>query len=110
LKFLNEYSWRELFEEIKDQLDEYDISCKEGAESLYYDILNNLKSEKNKKKETLLKEPKLNMKIDNKLIRINYTNIEKIYIKFYFIDLEILFSISPFFKQVNLISKYIFDL
>jgi len=99
--YLNFISWKELFEEIKDQLDEYDYSFKESQESLYDDILKQQKSEKNKKKNTQLKEPKLSMKIEYKKIHINYTNIERIFVKFYLIDLEILFSTSPFFKQVN---------
>lgn len=59
--------------------------------------------EKKKKqliKEVIATEPKLGFVIENKSLQITYANISKINIKFYFIDLEILFSRRPFIKQV----------
>ena len=52
-------------------------------------------------KNAFLKEPKLTFAIENQNINITYQNMDYIIIKFYLIDLEVLFSRTPFFKQVK---------
>jgi len=51
-------------------------------------------------KNAILTEPKLELTIENKSLQIIHSNISSLTIKFYFIDLEILFSRTPFIKQV----------
>jgi len=86
-----------LFEEIEDQLVEY------SGEEIYGDMDKLIDEEKKKKqltKEVIAAEPKLSFSIENKNLQITYSNVTSINIKFYFIDLEILFSRRPFLKQV----------
>jgi hypothetical protein len=45
-------------------------------------------------------ESKLSFTVSDKSLKITYSNISKFTIKFYLIDLEILFSRTPFIKQV----------
>jgi hypothetical protein len=88
--------WRELFEEIEDQLLEY-----QGKAT--FDDIDMIMDEERKKKQTSKfvaeKEPKLSFTIENKSLQIIYSNLSSINIKFYLIDLEILFSRTPFIKQ-----------
>ncbi len=92
-----QYSWRELFEEIQDQLLEYD-----GKQS--YDDMDKIIDEDKKSKIALKNAsesaPKLDFTIENKNLNIIYSSINTITIKFYLIDLEILFSRTPFIQQV----------
>lgn len=88
--------WKDLFEEIEDQLLEYD-----GKVSM--DDIESIMDEQKKKKQTnkiaIQTESKLSFTIENKQLQILYTNINSVTIKFYLIDLEILFSRTPFIKQ-----------
>ena len=90
--------WHEKFEEIEDQLFVY-----EGKEKV---TMNDLENEsKNKKaltKELREKEPKLSYTIDNKdgKIILLHSNINKIDIKFYFIDLETMFTRDPKISEI----------
>ncbi len=93
----NKFSWRELFEELEDQLIQFD-----GA-TVNDDIDSIIDEERKKKvnvKNAFLKEPKLAFTIENQSINITYHNVDYFIIKFYLIDLEVLFSRTPFFKQV----------
>ena len=90
--------WREKFEEIEDQLFEY-----EGKEKISMDKL--LSENDNKKmvvKELREKEPKLSFTINNKekKILLIHSNISEIYIKFYFIDLETMFTRDPKISEI----------
>jgi hypothetical protein len=84
--------WRFLFDEITDQLKEFDGD-------MNYDQMINQDNEhirdKNLKKSKEL-EPYLNAGMKNKRIQVSYENIESIDIKYYIIDPEILFSRAPF--------------
>ena len=87
--------WREKFEEIEDQLIEY-----EGKEKVSMDKISSENDNKNKKalsKELRETEPKISFTIDNKngKILLLHSNISEIDIKFYFIDLETLFTREP---------------
>ena len=90
--------WREKFEEIEDQLFEY-----EGKEKISMDKL--LTESDNKKmvvKELREKEPKLSFTINNKerKILLIHSNISEINIKFYFIDLETMFTRDPKISEI----------
>ena len=90
--------WREKFEEIEDQLFEY-----EGKEKISMDKL--LSENDNKKtvvKELREKEPKLSFTINNKerKILLIHSNISEINIKFYFIDLETMFTRDPKISEI----------
>ena len=108
--------WCEMFEEIEDQIIEY-----EGKEicSDIDAILDEEKKKKQKVKNVIEAEPKLVFTIENKSqLNISYSNISEIFIKFYLIDLEILFSSTPFIKsnsddfsfvQPNFVEKVILE-
>ena len=53
------------------------------------------------KKELKEKEPKLTFSIEKKKLEIIHSNIKQITIKFYLIDLEILFSRNPSISLMN---------
>ena len=91
--------WKEKFEEIEDQLFEY-----EGKEKVSMDKISseNDKSNKQLTKELREKEPKISFTIDNKegKIFIVHSNIKEINIKLYFIDLETMFTRDPKISQI----------
>jgi hypothetical protein len=90
--------WREKFEEIEDQLFVY-----EGKEKVTMnDLENESKDKKALTKELREKEPKLSYTIDNKdgKIILLHSNINKIDIKFYFIDLETMFTRDPKISEI----------
>ena len=90
-------NWKNMFNEIEDQLNEYDGKV-------------NFDEEINKEEEELSKQNKyksemeemLNMEIRDQTINIIYKNISEIKIKYYLIDIEILFSRSPFVKKTKI--------
>ena len=91
--------WREKFQEIEDQLLEYENKDKISMETI------NKEKETNKKdlnKELKEKEPKITYTIDNKEGKINliFSNISKIDIKLYLIDLETLFTRDPKISEI----------
>ena len=90
--------WREKFEEIEDELFEY-----EGKEKVSMDKIST--ENDNKKaltKELKEKEPKISFTIDNKdgKIFIIHSNISQIDIKFYLIDLETMFTKDPKISEI----------
>lgn len=44
-------------------------------------------------------EPQMDFTIENEIIHIDYVNVGKVKINYYLIDLEILFSKTPFLNQ-----------
>ena len=91
--------WKEKFEEIEDQLIEY-----EGKEKISMDKISseNDKSSKKFTKELREKEPKISFTIDKKegKIIIVHSNISEIDIKLYFIDLETMFTRDPKISEI----------
>ena len=93
--------WRDKFEEIEDQLLEY-----EGKEKVSMDTISSENDEKSNKKalskELREKEPKLSFSIDNKSgkLLILHSNISEIDLKLYFIDLETLFTRDPKISEI----------
>ena len=91
--------WQEKFEEIEDQLLEY-----EGKEKVSMDKISrdNDKSSKKLSKELREKEPKISFTINNKegKIIIIHSNISEIDIKLYFIDLETMFTRDPRISEI----------
>jgi hypothetical protein len=90
--------WREKFEEIEDELFEY-----EGKEKV---SMNKISTESEDKKaltkELREKEPKLSFTVDNKegKILLIHSNVNEINIKFYFIDLETMFTRDPKISEI----------
>ena len=90
-------NWKNMFNEIEDQLNEYDGKI-------------NFDEEINKEEAELVKKEKykaeseavLNVEIKDQVINIVYKNISEIKVKYYLIDIEILFSRSPFVKKTNI--------
>ncbi len=74
----------------------------EGKE-IFEDIDNLIEENKMKQinKNVIKSEPRLSFTVENKSLQIQYSNIGNLSIKLYLIDLEILFSRTPFIKQVN---------
>ena len=90
-------NWKNMFNEIEDQLNEYDGII-------------NFDEEINKEEEELSKKDKhkaeseeiLNIEVKDQDINIIYKNISEIKVKYYLIDIEILFSRSPFVKKTKI--------
>lgn len=87
--------WRFLFDEITDQLKEFD-----GYMNYDHQINQNDETAKDKNlKKSKELEPYLHVEMKNKRIKVDHENIESIEIKYYIIDPEILFSRAPFITQ-----------
>ena len=92
-------NWREKFEEIENELFEFNgkeivtmSSIEKGMEGI---DLDKKQTRKDMEKELKEKEPRLSFSIKEKQLEIIHSNISSISIKFYPIDLETLFSRSP---------------
>ena len=93
-------TWNDMFNEISDQLKEFDgvekfdnldeVIEKEQAKEGGSTKANELKAKK---------EEYINLSIKDKKITVLYKNIKSLEAKFYLIDVEILFSRSPFMKK-----------
>ena len=96
-KYLNYpiISWRILFMDVQSQLDEYD--GKNYSEMTM--IQNTMKESDIEKKAVAITQPKLGLSLEGKSLVIDYQNLQDITIKYYIIDLEILFCRSPFLAQ-----------
>ena len=92
--------WREKFEEIENELQEYEN--KENKDNIPMDIIEEEKDKKTMIKELKEKEPKLSFNIENKDGKIVFihSNIDEINIKLYLIDLEILFTREPKISEI----------
>ena len=90
--------WREKFEEIEDELFVFENKEKVTMN----DIENESDNKKALTKELREKEPKLSYNIDNKegKIILLHSNISEIDIKFYFIDLETMFTRDPKISEI----------
>ena len=93
--------WKEKFQEIEDELLEYEN--KENMENIPMDII----EEENKDMKTIIKdlkekEPNLSFNIENKegKIILFHNNINEVIIKFYFIDLEYIFTREPQLSEI----------
>lgn len=89
-------AWRILFNEILDQLSEFD------GVSLLADFEIDQEDEEKKKanyKKSKQMEPSFNATLEGKTISLDYINIPKVEIKYYVIDPEVLFSRTPFVSQ-----------
>ena len=93
-----------MFKEIKDELNEYE--GKENYEGIdNIDINDSLISSDNKLKGK--EEEDINIEIKDKAISILYKNINKIIVKYYLIDVEVLFSRNPFMKKSTVDFNYV---
>jgi hypothetical protein len=89
--------WKEMFEEIEDQLIQY-----EGREVEEINDLDDEVSKKKKQEKEVAKNlPKLSSSLVGNELKIIHANIKEITVKFYFIDMEVLFSRTPFISQVR---------
>lgn len=59
----------------------------------------NEEQKKQKIKQSLSREPRLECEVSDKVLRIESANIKEVTVKFYIIDAEILFSRTPFVKE-----------
>ena len=94
-------SWKNMFNEIEDQLNEYD-----GKINFDEEITKEEKEQSKKEKHKAESEEILNIELKDQEINIIYKNIDEFKVKYYLIDIEILFSRSPFVKK----TKVDFDL
>ena len=91
-------AWRLMFLEILEQLNEYDGDV-DFESDLNVDDESEQGKKKNYKKSKNL-EPTITCELENNdTISIETANIKSVYIKFYIIDVEILFSRTPFLKE-----------
>ena len=86
-------SWANMFKEIEDQLNEYDGNIDYGQ--LISD------EEKNANKQNVQEEVFLSLELKNSDINILYKNASELILKFYIVDIEIIFSKSPFIVETN---------
>ena len=89
-------SWKNMFNEIEDQLNEYD-----GKINFDEEINKEEKELSKKEKHKAESEEILNIELKDQDISIIYKNISEITVKYYLIDIEILFSRSPFVKKTK---------
>ena len=89
-------SWKNMFSEIEDQLNEYD-----GKINFDEEIEKEEKELSKKEKHKAESEEILNIELKDQDINILYKNISEFTVKYYLIDIEILFSRSPFVKKTK---------
>lgn len=90
--------WKSLFEEIEDQLMEYEGKDNfEGVEDLLIKL--NKDKNSNTSKIAALEESKTSLSLQGSTINLVYYNTSSVVFKYYLIDIESLFSVSPFIKQ-----------
>ena len=94
-------NWKNMYNEIEDQLNEYD-----GKINFDEEIVKEEKEKSKREKNKAESEEILNIELKDQDINILYKNISELTIKYYLIDIEILFSRSPFVKR----TKVDFDL
>jgi hypothetical protein len=91
-----------LFKEIAEQLKEIDESYKpqQKKEEVKFDNFEDTEHERKRKQVKM--EPQMDFTVDNltKSIIIDYVNVDKVRVNYYLIDLEILFSKTPFISSV----------
>jgi len=88
-------TWRLLFLDMDQQLKEYDG---QNIEDEGMQPEDEERKEVSKKKQ-IKTEPQLNINLEGKEVIVDYNNISDIAVKYYIIDLEILFSRTPFLTQ-----------
>ena len=88
-------SWKNMFNEIEDQLNEYDKT------SNYDEKIKSEDESSQKVKDIIESDQALSLDVKNKEINIFYKNISELEIKYYLIDIEILFSRSPFVQNTK---------
>jgi len=95
--------WRTLFKEIAEQLKEIDESYKvKKEEEKKQEKFDNFEdNEHDRKRKQVRMEPQMDFVIDSqtKTIIIDYINVERVKINYYLIDLEIMFSKTPFISS-----------
>ena len=87
-------NWKNMFNEIEDQLNEYD-----GKINFDEEISKEEKELSKKEKHKAESEEILSIELKDQDINIIYKNISEFTVKYYLIDIEILFSRSPFVKK-----------
>lgn len=88
-------SWKVLFTEILDQLEEFELGVDYDED---IDNEDETKRKANLKKSINL-EPILHCELEGSQIKVECNNIPKITVKYYVIDPEVLFSRTPFLNQ-----------
>jgi hypothetical protein len=87
--------WKGLFQEVHEQLEEYDGTL--NLDTIMFQDDDHKKKDNLKKSKNLA--PVLDATLDRKEIVLDYMNIPKVEVKYYVIDPELMFSKSPFLTQ-----------
>jgi len=90
-------NWRLLFLDVKTQLQEYDLKKFEGVEEV-----------KRPEETSQPKEPQLNAKIEGNNILLDHLNLDSVELKYYLVDMESLFSRTPFITEGTESFNYLF--
>jgi hypothetical protein len=91
--------WRLLFLDMQDQLREYD------GEDIDAELKEELAELREKDKKKVAKEePKLIFNLEKDMLIIEHKNVRHIVIKYYIVDLEFLFSRTPFLMSVSILT------
>lgn len=87
---------------MSDQLKEIDDVYRPDNEEMKEEVrVDNFKdTEQELKRKQVKMEPQMDFTIEHKTIHIDYVNIDNVKINYYIIDLEVLFSKTPFLTQV----------
>lgn len=101
--------WRLLFFDVAEQLKEYDGEYEEEEE---LKEARSGKTEEERKREAKRKAIKseitLHATLDGTDIKIETSNIDQLSLKFYFVDLEVLFSRQPFLTSSSNMREFSF--
>ena len=87
-------TWRLLFLDISTQLKEYDMKKIEAKEAQKEETKDTVEEKKEEKEMS-----QMNAKIDKDEIVLSYTSIKDVEIRYYLIDMESLFSLTPFLTE-----------
>ena len=96
-------SWRLMFFDIAEQLREYDG---EEEEEEFKDKDAKMRAAKQAKQDK--KEPKLAAKIEGDELQLETSNVAQVTLKFYFVELEVLFSRQPFLGSSSNMREFSF--
>ncbi|MCQ2815850.1 MAG: hypothetical protein MJ252_01160 [archaeon] len=99
--------WKEMFDEIRSELKEYDSNTQYDTyddiiTDSDYDLSSSLRSssiDEEEKKNKLTGQESINAKLEGKKISVISKGINSFKVKYYLIDIEILFSRTPFMEN-----------
>jgi hypothetical protein len=92
------WHWQVLFKEIADQLLEIEMG-RNPIEEIKFDNFQD--TEQERKQKQVMTEPQMELSVSSseRCLRIDYVNVASVRVAYYPIDMEVLFSKSPFMSK-----------